>query len=169
MRWGMPYESVLRNNAEHILQESGAWAVCWPAAIISASLLVLYTAAIECLLSHGLHTSQGPVAWACGKSPEAPSLSFQTSRWMRQMYGHETRRSPMLFHPHLKALALLSFICVGQWVIFIFVLPNIFKMHIFVLLIAKNTDTTWFLKMGFFWGLLWTECLCPPETHMLLI
>lgn len=33
----MPYESVLRNNAENI-QESGAWAVCWPAAIISASL-----------------------------------------------------------------------------------------------------------------------------------
>lgn len=94
---------------------------------------------------------QAKARWL-GLVERAPSLHFQTGRWMRQMYGHETRRNPMLFHPHLKALALLSFIFVGQWMIFIFVLPNIFKMHICC---AFNHIKYWYrlvFKNGFLLG-----------------
>lgn len=71
---------MLRSNAGKVSQDSGAWSVCWPVAIISGFFpLALCTTVRERLFLRELNThSEGFVDGACG--PAAPSLRFQTSR-----------------------------------------------------------------------------------------
>jgi hypothetical protein len=120
---------MLRSNAEKISQDSGAWSVRMLASCHHLiSPLALGTTVIEGLLFRELNT-RAKALWV-GLTLQLPPCVFRPAG----RCGIHTDPSPeeTILYTQIPSLPpiLLCSISVAQWVVFIFVLPNIFKMHI---------------------------------------